>query len=49
MIRTHIQLTKEQSRRVKRVAVRKGVSVAQVIRQFILVTDTAMSIPVRVV
>jgi 16S rRNA U516 pseudouridylate synthase RsuA-like enzyme len=39
MVRTQIQLTEEQSRRLKRVAARKGVSVAELIRRSI---DTAL-------
>jgi len=35
MVRTQIQLTQEQSRKLKRVAARKGVSVAEIIRQTI--------------
>lgn len=35
MIRTQIQLTQEQSRRLKRIAARKGISVAEVIRRSI--------------
>jgi hypothetical protein len=33
MVRTQIQLTEEQSRKLKRVASRKGISVAEIIRQ----------------
>ena len=33
MIRTQIQLTEEQSRRLKAAAARKGISVAELIRQ----------------
>ena len=35
VVRTQIQLTPEQSRKLKRVAARKGISVAEVIRQSI--------------
>jgi hypothetical protein len=35
MVRTQIQLTKEQSQRLKQMAVEKGVSVAEIIRQSI--------------
>jgi plasmid stability protein len=33
MIRTHIQLTEEQSKKLKAAAARKGISVAELIRQ----------------
>jgi hypothetical protein len=42
MVRTQIQLTDEQSRKLKRVATRKGLSVAEVIRRSVdaaLVTE----------
>ena len=35
MIRTQIQLTEEQTRRVKRLARQRGVSMAEVIRTFV--------------
>jgi hypothetical protein len=40
MVRTQIQLTQEQSRKLKRVAARKGVSVAEVVRRSI---DTVLA------
>ena len=33
MVRTQIQLTEEQSQKLKRVAARKGISVAEIIRR----------------
>ena len=47
MVRTQIQLTPEQSRRVKRVAERKGISVAEVIRQSIDIALVSEDLPSR--
>jgi plasmid stability protein len=47
MIRTQIQLTSEQSRKLKRVAARKGTSVAEVIRQSIDRTLVSEEMPDR--
>ncbi len=38
MVRTQVSLTDEQSKRLKRIAARRGVPVAQVIRQSIDIT-----------
>ncbi|MHB0913047.1 MAG: ribbon-helix-helix domain-containing protein [Armatimonadota bacterium] len=40
MVRTQIQLTPEQARKLKRVAQRKGVSMAEIIRRSV---DTALA------
>lgn len=47
MVRTQIQLTQEQSQRLKRIAKRKGVSVAEVIRQSIDIAMISEDIPDR--
>lgn len=47
MIRTQIQLTAEQSRRLKRIAQRKGISVAEVIRQSIDIVTVSEGMPDR--
>jgi len=45
MVRTQIQLTQEQSQKLKKIAQRKGISVAEVIRQSIDITMISEDIP----
>jgi hypothetical protein len=47
MIRTQIQLTEEQSKRLKAAAARKGVSVAELIRQGIDASLAREAAPLR--
>lgn len=47
MVRTQIQLTPEQSRKLKRIAQRRGISVAEVIRQSIDIATISEDIPNR--
>ncbi|MHB1457395.1 MAG: CopG family transcriptional regulator [Armatimonadota bacterium] len=47
MVRTQIQLTSEQSRKLKRIAERKGISVAEVIRRSIDIAMISEEIPDR--
>lgn len=47
MVRTQIQLTQEQSRKLKRIAERKGISVAEVIRRSIDIAMISEDIPNR--
>jgi hypothetical protein len=42
MVRTQIQLTEEQHRRIKRIAHEEGVSLAEIIRRFV---DSALARP----
>lgn len=45
MVRTQIQLTPEQSQKLKRIANRRGVSVAEIIRQSIDIALVSEDIP----
>lgn len=45
MVRTQIQLTEEQSRRLKRAAARMGISVAEVIRRSVDTVLAAEGLP----
>jgi hypothetical protein len=45
MVRTQIQLTAEQSKRLKKVAARRGISVAEVIRRSIDTTLATDDLP----